>query len=58
MRSHVPVEPPRFGVVIRPEFTPESIGPLERLAEQAGIDEVWLWEDCFLQGGIAQPRRR
>jgi hypothetical protein len=44
--------------VIRPEFTPESIGPLERLAEQAGIDEVWLWEDCFLQGGIAQPRRR
>ena len=54
MRSHVPVESPRFGVVIRPDFTPESIGPLARLAEEAGIDEVWLWEDCFLQGGIAQ----
>jgi len=50
----VPVEPPRYGVVIRPDFTPEGIGPLARLAEQAGIDEVWLWEDCFLQGGIAQ----
>jgi len=54
LRSHEPVEPPRFGVVIRPDFTPESIGPLARLAEEAGIDEVWLWEDCFLQGGIAQ----
>jgi Luciferase-like monooxygenase len=40
--------------VIRPDFTPESIGRLARLAEQAGIDEVWLWEDCFLRGGIAQ----
>jgi alkanesulfonate monooxygenase SsuD/methylene tetrahydromethanopterin reductase-like flavin-dependent oxidoreductase (luciferase family) len=50
----VPVEPLRFGVVIRPDFTPESIGPLARLAEKAGVDEVWLWEDCFLQGGIAQ----
>ena len=54
MRPHVPVEPLRFGVLIRPDFTPESIGPLARLAEEAGIDEVWLWEDCFLQGGIAQ----
>jgi hypothetical protein len=54
LRSRVAVDPPRFGVVIRPDFTPESIGRLARLAEQAGIDEVWLWEDRFLQGGIAQ----
>ncbi len=23
-------------------------------AELAGVAELWLWEDCFLQGGIAQ----
>jgi alkanesulfonate monooxygenase SsuD/methylene tetrahydromethanopterin reductase-like flavin-dependent oxidoreductase (luciferase family) len=45
---------PRIGVVIRPDFAPERIGVLTQLAEDAGIDEVWLWEDCFLQGGIAQ----
>jgi alkanesulfonate monooxygenase SsuD/methylene tetrahydromethanopterin reductase-like flavin-dependent oxidoreductase (luciferase family) len=45
---------PRIGVVIRPDFAPERIGVLTQLAEHAGIDEVWLWEDCFLQGGIAQ----
>ena len=21
-------------------------------ADQAGIDELWLWEDCFLEGGL------
>jgi alkanesulfonate monooxygenase SsuD/methylene tetrahydromethanopterin reductase-like flavin-dependent oxidoreductase (luciferase family) len=39
LRSHVPVGPPRFGVVIRPDFTPESIGPLARLAE---VQLRWL----------------
>jgi alkanesulfonate monooxygenase SsuD/methylene tetrahydromethanopterin reductase-like flavin-dependent oxidoreductase (luciferase family) len=23
-------------------------------AERTGVAELWLWEDCFLQGGIAQ----
>jgi alkanesulfonate monooxygenase SsuD/methylene tetrahydromethanopterin reductase-like flavin-dependent oxidoreductase (luciferase family) len=22
-------------------------------ADRAGVAELWLWEDCFLQGGIA-----
>lgn len=45
---------PRIGVVIRPDFAPERIGVITQVAEDAGIDEVWLWEDCYLQGGIAQ----
>jgi alkanesulfonate monooxygenase SsuD/methylene tetrahydromethanopterin reductase-like flavin-dependent oxidoreductase (luciferase family) len=45
---------PRIGVVIRPDFAPERLGELAQVAEDAGLDEVWLWEDCFLQGGIAQ----
>ncbi len=43
----------RFGVVLRPELPPESIVEAARLADSAGVDEVWLWEDCFFSGGIA-----
>jgi hypothetical protein len=24
-----------------------------RTAEEAGLEELWLWEDCFLEGGIS-----
>ena len=38
-------------------FTPDRpIGDLPRVAraaEELGFDEMWLWEDCFLAGGIA-----
>jgi alkanesulfonate monooxygenase SsuD/methylene tetrahydromethanopterin reductase-like flavin-dependent oxidoreductase (luciferase family) len=46
--------PARVGVVWRPDFRPGALAGFARAAEQAGIDELWLWEDCFLQGGIAQ----
>ena len=45
---------PRVGVVFRPDFRPDSLRQIASAAEHAGIDELWLWEDCFLQGGIAQ----
>jgi alkanesulfonate monooxygenase SsuD/methylene tetrahydromethanopterin reductase-like flavin-dependent oxidoreductase (luciferase family) len=44
---------PRIGVVFRPDFKPDSLREIASAAERAGIDELWLWEDCFLQGGIA-----
>lgn len=43
----------RFGVVLRPELPPEEIVEAARAAEQAGVTELWLWEDCFFSGGIA-----
>src|SRR3712207_2720896 len=43
----------RLGVVFRPEFAPERLRDVARVAEESGIDEVWLWEDCFAQSGIA-----
>ncbi|WP_338887931.1 LLM class flavin-dependent oxidoreductase [Rhodococcus sovatensis] len=43
----------RFGVVLRPELPPESVVEAARAADSAGVDEVWLWEDCFFSGGIA-----
>ncbi|MFF0739775.1 LLM class flavin-dependent oxidoreductase [Streptomyces sp. NPDC004111] len=42
-----------LGVVFRPQLPPEQLRPLVRLADAAGVEELWLWEDCFLESGIA-----
>ena len=44
----------RIGVVFRPDFRPGTLRETASAADAAGVDELWLWEDCFLQGGIAQ----
>jgi alkanesulfonate monooxygenase SsuD/methylene tetrahydromethanopterin reductase-like flavin-dependent oxidoreductase (luciferase family) len=44
---------PALGFVVRPELPPERLPALAREVEAAGFDELWLWEDCFLGGGIA-----
>lgn len=36
-----------------PQFAPEGIGATARAADTAGLDELWLWEDCFLAGGVS-----
>lgn len=43
----------RVGCVYRPEFPPEKLAAAARSADAAGVDELWLWEDCFLSGGIS-----
>jgi len=43
----------RLGVVSRPDFSPAALPRIAAAVDAAGIDELWLWEDCFLQGGIA-----
>ena len=45
--------PPRVGCVYRPQFAPELLAQTARAADAAGLDELWLWEDCFLAGGIS-----
>ena len=42
----------RTGIVFRPDFRPDTLQETAA-AERAGVAELWLWEDCFLQGGIA-----
>ena len=46
--------PPRLGVFYRPTFEPTSLPGIARAAEAAGIHELWVAEDCFLQGAFAQ----
>ncbi|KAA1425066.1 LLM class flavin-dependent oxidoreductase [Mumia zhuanghuii] len=42
-----------LGVVFRPQLPPERLRSIVRAADGAGLDELWLWEDCFLESGIA-----
>jgi alkanesulfonate monooxygenase SsuD/methylene tetrahydromethanopterin reductase-like flavin-dependent oxidoreductase (luciferase family) len=44
---------PALGFVVRPELPPERLPAVARAVEAAAYDELWLWEDCFLGGGIA-----
>jgi alkanesulfonate monooxygenase SsuD/methylene tetrahydromethanopterin reductase-like flavin-dependent oxidoreductase (luciferase family) len=42
-----------LGVVFLPYLPPERLRPVVRAADAAGLDELWLWEDCFRESGIA-----
>ncbi|ALV51977.1 oxidoreductase [Streptomyces sp. 4F] len=42
-----------LGAVFRPQLAPERLRPVVRAADAAGLDELWLWEDCFREGGIS-----
>ncbi|MET4099967.1 5,10-methylenetetrahydromethanopterin reductase [Agrococcus sp. UYP10] len=44
---------PTIGLIIPPDQAPERFLAVARAAEQAGVDEVWLWEDCFGQSGTS-----
>lgn len=42
-----------LGAVSLPQVPPERLRAVARAADAAGLDELWLWEDCFLEGGIS-----
>jgi alkanesulfonate monooxygenase SsuD/methylene tetrahydromethanopterin reductase-like flavin-dependent oxidoreductase (luciferase family) len=42
-----------IGAVFPPSLPPERLRTVARAADAAGLDELWLWEDCFREGGIA-----
>jgi len=45
---------PTAGVVCRPDFSPETLRRIATSVDLTAVDELWLWEDCFLQGAVAQ----
>lgn len=44
---------PRLGVAFVPTLPPERLQALATTAEEAGLDELWVWEDAFKQSGIS-----
>lgn len=45
--------PPRLGVAFVPTVPPERLRSLVTAAETSGLDDLWVWEDCFKQSGVA-----
>lgn len=47
------MRPTTLGVVFRPQLPPERLRAVVEAADATGLEELWLWEDCFLEGGVA-----
>lgn len=45
-------ELPTLGVTFRPQLPPQRLRAVAEHADAAGIAELWLWEDCFAEGGF------
>ena len=43
---------PTVGAICRPQTSPERMLSAAVEADRAGLSELWLWEDCFLEGGL------
>lgn len=41
-----------LGAIFPPQLPPEQLLPTARAAEAAGLEQVWLWEDCFFESGL------
>lgn len=44
----------RLGVVLPPDLPSGEVLTFVRAADELGFDELWVVEDCFLRGGVAQ----
>jgi alkanesulfonate monooxygenase SsuD/methylene tetrahydromethanopterin reductase-like flavin-dependent oxidoreductase (luciferase family) len=42
-----------LGAIFLPSNPPELLPGFARVADEAGLEQLWLWEDCFLNSGIA-----
>jgi alkanesulfonate monooxygenase SsuD/methylene tetrahydromethanopterin reductase-like flavin-dependent oxidoreductase (luciferase family) len=42
-----------LGAIFLPQWRPELLRDVASSADESGLDQLWLWEDCFLQSGLA-----
>ncbi|MEU9664810.1 LLM class flavin-dependent oxidoreductase [Streptomyces bobili] len=42
-----------LGAIFRPQLPPERLRAIARLADATGLDELWVFEDCFREAGIS-----
>ncbi|MBI4941713.1 MAG: LLM class flavin-dependent oxidoreductase [Actinobacteria bacterium] len=40
------------GAIFVPALPPERLRSVAVAADDAGVEELWLWEDCFREGGL------
>jgi alkanesulfonate monooxygenase SsuD/methylene tetrahydromethanopterin reductase-like flavin-dependent oxidoreductase (luciferase family) len=44
---------PSIGLMFFRAYPPETLPDYARMIEQAGLDELWVVEDCFFNGGVS-----
>jgi alkanesulfonate monooxygenase SsuD/methylene tetrahydromethanopterin reductase-like flavin-dependent oxidoreductase (luciferase family) len=42
-----------LAAIFPPTQAPERLGPVAAAAEAAGLAQLWVWEDCFYESGVA-----
>ncbi|WP_375488534.1 LLM class flavin-dependent oxidoreductase [uncultured Jatrophihabitans sp.] len=42
-----------LGAIFPPDQPPEQLRAVAQAADAAGLEQLWVWEDCFREGGIA-----
>src|ERR1043165_8722354 len=42
-----------LGAVFLPQVPPERLRGVALAADEAGLEELWLWEDCCRESGVA-----
>lgn len=48
----LPRHPPRLGLAFVPSLPPERLADVARACDEH-LDDLWVWEDCFKESGIA-----
>jgi 5,10-methylenetetrahydromethanopterin reductase len=43
----------RLGLCFVPTLPPDQLRSVATASDQAGLDELWVWEDCFKESAIA-----
>lgn len=43
----------RIGAIFRPSAPPEALRDAAEAAEESGVPEFWIWEDCFRESAFA-----
>jgi alkanesulfonate monooxygenase SsuD/methylene tetrahydromethanopterin reductase-like flavin-dependent oxidoreductase (luciferase family) len=43
----------KIGCVFPPTYPPERLRDVVRIADETGLHQLWLWEDCFKEAGIS-----
>jgi alkanesulfonate monooxygenase SsuD/methylene tetrahydromethanopterin reductase-like flavin-dependent oxidoreductase (luciferase family) len=41
------------GIILPPDQPPERLRSVAQAADASSLDELWLWEDCFAESGVA-----
>jgi alkanesulfonate monooxygenase SsuD/methylene tetrahydromethanopterin reductase-like flavin-dependent oxidoreductase (luciferase family) len=44
---------PTLAAIFTPDQPPERLGGVAAAADTAGLAQLWIWEDCFKESGIA-----